>query len=301
MTGISSSINNFPIPMRRKDYALLTLATVQTAGFAQNNPIKLDTISVDSNMYFDAANFKVLLKAGRHYTIKGGALGGTGGIAGADALLTRIRDVTNSVNYGTIGYSLSVNYNYANTAQPICVASITPASDIYISLVLNEATNLTYIYNGYAFMEVTEIESFTPIVSGYQDAYESPLFDLIINSRGVNKVAGQAKVKFNKDQGGQWYADIWIGETVASGARTGQQWFTNLIFLAAAANTYHKMTGWCADGVVAPLYVLAYPGGGATQGRIDIYHANATTTTYCVGDKVPLASKPTGYAIPADV
>jgi hypothetical protein len=290
MANITASSQRSPLQYSRKDYLMLGLSANQDSNIALTNPIKFNTRTA-GNMTFNPATYQVTLKANKTYALKSVHFAS---FSNANAFLTvRFYNVTAGAYISTNSstqYPLSYATQYSGSCAVFDI--ITPTVDSVIECRIASVYNLTAIYSGKTFWEITEIDTYTPAVYGGQYAYVSP--PILLTVTGTNYVSVRAVGIFYKTTDGTWRMTFNL---------TGTMTATNSILLTIAGvvfkNTtdyYQSVSSHSNANTVYNTHAYCNPNAGTIQYTF----SNNTGAIRSSGD-VELDLKPTVAGIPSDV
>lgn len=271
-----------------KQYAYVGLSANQSAGVSANDPVRFNTM-IRGNIEFNSATYRATLKANKTYRLSAGCLCIYSANTGyADY---NFYDVTNSLELGKRGESLTATYASHQEGQTNSVAVVTPSTDIVVEVRLMAVNSLTSISALYSFWEIQELDTFAPSRAKWQYEYVSPELDLTVTSALTGWTVSYAKGVFKKTNNGIWRLEFNIYGTCGSDTRTqadivvgGIVWITGI----QISGSYGTSTAPCNAQTIA-------------NQTLRCGHASATTTIYQFSGNVRLTAKPTTYAIPSDV
>lgn len=290
MSSITSSKSFNPYNYRVKESGKYNLLANQTTNIAANDPIKINSVE-SGNVAFNSATYTWTLKANKKYRLEGQVDATLSSAAGYCYIV--FRKVSGAENIGTQGLALAATWA-GHISQPnTAVAEITPTVDTDVRLVIRAVANLTSINTPNSFVTIQELDTYTPSTQKWDYAYVSPEVDLSVI--GIDWTTLYAKGQFFKTNNGRWLLDFHIKGTVTSASRTSYTIeINNVIFQSTSSEAIIGMALHAAAS-------LSYSIASYNSNTLVCHHSSATTTLYGYSGRVLLASKPTGYAIPADI
>jgi hypothetical protein len=289
MANITASSQRSPLQYSRKDYAYITMSADQNTNISDTNPVKFNTLTA-GNITFDPATYTATLKANKTYVMRS-ALGNVD-CSAAGYVGISFYNVTTSTAVGSRAFYYSTTYTGHTASGTVAIYTITTTVDTAIKVILTSPNNLTKLYALYSWVEIEEIDTYTPAVYGGQYAYVSPQFTITVTL--ADWTTARAKATFYKTNNGIWYMQFNIKGAMASSARKSISLvISDVVFYNGSE--FQSISADC-NAVTAITAAQARTNSGV----LDIYHANATTTKYCTSGFVELNAKPTVAGIPAD-
>lgn len=287
MSSISSSKVISPTAYARKDYGHYTLSATQTADLATNSPIKINTVVGSSNIAFNPATYTWTLKANKTYRLSAQAYCRFSNDAGYLNFAFR---TTADVLISSTGQAQPYTYAGRYGTPPISSGIYTPTVDTNVTLdiTINSSNYADQIYADLTWAEIEELETFSPMVQTYQYAYVSPELDLTVTSAKAGFVLTRAKGIFYKTNNGKWYLEGNIAWTITSG--------TSADITIGGIDPYATQHFPCTTLSGVSMYRCTMGSSGATS-----ITSSGNATNFYATFRIELLSKPTGYAIPADV
>ena len=154
--AISATVIKFEPKERDPLYAFLSLSANQTSNLSAGDHVEFDTVTGNLALSTGTgqANGKVTLKAGKTYSLEGGALA-----SGSNPNCWCVwYDTTNSQELGQRGGSH--NASTGANDQTIAAAVVTPSTDIIVELRTVISTNVSYLYYDWGtFAYIEEIKN----------------------------------------------------------------------------------------------------------------------------------------------